>query len=344
MKLKELAEALGLSPTTVSRALNGYPEVSETTRRRVMDAARAHAYQPSSSAKRLATGKSMSIGHVVPLGHHMMIDPHFAEFIAGAGEAYAREGHDMLISVVPEADQDRVYRQLAASRKVDGLIVHGPKQNDPRVALLRELGLPFIVHGRIDESGKDYSWLDINNRRCFHRAGEFLIDLGHRRIALLNGQEDMSFAVRRRAGFEEAHARHGIEMDAGLIYHDEMTEPNGFARARQALAGAKPPSALITSSVLQAMGAVRAVREAGLEPGRDISILTHDDRLSFLQDTASVPMFTATRSSIRDAGRRCAELIIALADNPAAGPVQELWEAELVVGASTGRARESGRA
>ena len=140
MKLKELAEALGLSPTTVSRALNGYPEVSEATRKRVVDAARNFAYQPSSSAKGLATGKSMSIGHVVPLGRHKMIDPHFAEFIAGAGDTYAREGYDMVISVVPEAGQERVYRQLAASGKVDGLIVHGPKHNDPRIALLNGRG------------------------------------------------------------------------------------------------------------------------------------------------------------------------------------------------------------
>ncbi|MCG6857160.1 MAG: substrate-binding domain-containing protein [Salaquimonas sp.] len=340
MKLKELADALSLSPTTVSRALNGYPEVSEATRKRVIEAARASAYQPSSSAKGLATGKSMSIGHVVPLGHHMMIDPHFADFIAGAGETYAREGYDMLISVVPEAEQERAYRALAASRKVDGMIVHGPKQNDPRIALLHDLGVPFIVHGRTSDPDEDYSWLDINNRRCFRRATEFLMDLGHRRIALLNGLDEMSFAMRRRTGFEEAHGARDMTVAPELMFHDEMTEPNGYARARQVLGSDMPPSAIMTSSVLQAIGTVRALRDAGLEPGKDVSVLTHDDRLSFLQEMASVPIFTATRSSIRDAGRRCAELIIGLADDPEGGPVHELWEAELVVGASTGRARE----
>ena len=220
MNLKELADTLGLSPTTVSRALNGYPEVSETTRRRVVEAARAFAYQPSSSAKGLATGKSMTIGHVVPLGRHMMIDPHFADFIAGAGETYAREGYDMLMSVVPEANQERVYRRLAASRKIDGIILQGPKAHDPRIALLKELGLPFIVHGRSNEADDDYSWMDIDNRRCFERATEFLFDLGHRRIALFNGLDGMNFAVRRKAGFLDAHEKRGIEPDPHLIFHD----------------------------------------------------------------------------------------------------------------------------
>lgn len=338
MKLKQLSDLLGLSPTTVSRALNGYPEVSEKTRRRVVEAARAFSYQPSSSARRLATGKSLTISHVVPLGRHMMIDPHFADFIAGAGETYAREGYDMLITVVPEAEQERVYRNLVASGKADGVMLHGPKVAEPRIDLLRELGIPFIVHGRSNQDEGRYSWLDVNNRRCFRRATDFLLDLGHERIALFNGLEDMNFAARRHAGYLDAHGARDTKADPALVFHDEMTEPNGYLRARQMLALASRPTAFLTSSVLQAMGAVRAMQEAGLCPGHEVSIITHDDQLSFLQNPGSVPIFTSTRSSIREAGRRCAELIIALSDEPDSGPINELWEAELVVGASTGPA------
>jgi len=338
MKLKELSDLLGLSPTTVSRALNGYPEVAEKTRRRVQEAARAFAYQPSSAAMRLATGRTRTIGHVVPLGRYSMIDPHFADFIAGAGETYARHGYDMLISVVAEAEQERVYRGLVSAGKADGVIVHGPKVAEPRIPLLNELRLPFIVHGRSEEHAGGYSWLDVNNRRCFARATELLFALGHRRIALVNGLEQMNFAARRLMGFADAHAARGLEPDPALVFHDEMTEPNGYLRARQALANSLAPTAILTSSVLQAMGAARALEEAGLKLGRDVSIVTHDDRLSFLRAPGVEPIFTATRSSIREAGKRCAELIIELAAEPERGPVTELWEAELVVGASTGPA------
>jgi LacI family transcriptional regulator len=338
MRLKELSRLLGLSQTTVSRALNGYPEVSEETRARVQQAARQHHYEPSSAARRLATGRSMTIGHVVPLARHAMINPHFADFIAGAGETYARHGYDMLISVVAEAEEERVYRALAAEHKVDGVIVHGPRAGDPRIALARSLGLPFVVHGRSDDVDGEYSWLDVNNRRSFKRATEFLTDLGHRRIALLNGLEDMNFASRRKRGFLDALAERGIDADPALMTSDEMIEPNGYLRARQMLALPQPPTAILASSVLLAMGVLRAVQEAGLRPGRDISILTHDDELSFLQNQGGVPVFTAVRSSIRRAGERCAEMVIRLANEPESGPLQELWECELVVGASTGPA------
>jgi LacI family transcriptional regulator len=338
VRLKELAHTLGLSPTTVSRALNGYPEVSEKTRARVVAAARAHAYRPSSFAKRLATGRAKAIGHVLPLARHMSIDPHFSDFIAGAGEAYAAAGYDMLISVISQASEFEHYRGMASAGNVDGVIVHAPKIVEPRIKLLQELELPFIVHGRADEPAAGYDWLDVNNRRCFVRATNFLTDLGHRRIALLNGLEELHFAWRRRAGYLDALKERAIPPDPAIMFSGEMSEPNGHAWAMQLLASANPPTAFLASSVLLAMGALRAVQEAGLKPGRDISIVTYDDRLSFLDNAGPVPIFTATRSSIRNAGKRCAELLIGRIEDPFGEPAGELWEAELVVGASTGPA------
>ena len=87
MNLKQLAESLGVSQTTVSRALNGYPEVSEKTRARIVAAAKAHNYSPSTRAKSLATGRAMAIGHVIPISNNSeIVNPIFADFIAGAGE------------------------------------------------------------------------------------------------------------------------------------------------------------------------------------------------------------------------------------------------------------------
>jgi LacI family transcriptional regulator len=342
MRLKELASILGLSATTVSRALNGYPEVNAETRARVIAAARTHGYAPNQVAKRLATGRAMSIGHVVPLSQHQMINPHFADFIAGAGEAYSAAGYDMLISVVPEAEEAEAYRQLAAQQKVDGVIVHAPRVLDPRIDLLQRLGLPFLVHGRDSRPEDEYLWMDMNNRRAFLRATEFLLDLGHRRIALLNGIESHNFAQRRRRGFEDALARRGIAPNPALMRGEEMIESFGHRAACDMMTLPGPPTAFLTSSVLIAFGVLRALRESGREPGRDVSIVTHDDELSFIQNSGAVPVFTATRSSIRSAGKRCAEMLIARIESPAAPPGNELWEAEFLLGQSTGPAlRES---
>ncbi|MGB0867505.1 MAG: LacI family DNA-binding transcriptional regulator, partial [Granulosicoccaceae bacterium] len=150
MNLKKLAQLLDLSPTTVSRALNGFPEVSESTRIRVQRAAELHNYQPNAKAKGLATGRTNTIGHIIPVSdRHEMVNPIFADFISGASKAYLEARYDMLISLVEDSDEESAYQKIAARGRVDGLIVHGPKVEDARLKLLKGLGLPFVVHGRM---------------------------------------------------------------------------------------------------------------------------------------------------------------------------------------------------
>ncbi|RME14338.1 MAG: LacI family DNA-binding transcriptional regulator [Alphaproteobacteria bacterium] len=342
MKLRELSELLQLSQTTVSRALNGYPEVSEATRRRVLEAARAHGYRANVRARSLATGRAMAIGHVIPLTvRHEMVNPVFSDFIAGAGEVYAARGYDMVLSLVPDEKQAEAYHELKTKGSVDGLIVHAPAAGDKRIHLLTEIGLPFVVHGRATDALDDYSWVDMNNTRAFRRATELLLDLGHRRIALVNGLESLDFALRRRAGFEAALRARGLEPDPGLIFSDEMTEGYGHDTARALLARPDAPTAFLASSIIVAIGIRRAIEEAGLKMGRDVSVITHDDDLGYLQNRAEVPVFTATRSSVREAGRQAATILLDQIENRAEGPVHVMLEAEFILGQSTGPAPKS---
>lgn len=337
MNLKDLAGQLGLSPTTVSRALNGFPEVNEETRRRVAEAAQRSNYSPNSRAKGLATGRAHAIGHVIPIStRHEIVNPVFGDFIAGAGEVYSRLGYDMILTIVPDEDQERAYRQMRSKGNVDGIIVHGPTEKDPRITLLAELGVPFVVHGRATGSVQPYSWCDVNNARAFHRATDFLLDLGHRDIALVNGLEFMDFAIRRRRGYIEALTQRGVVPNPSLMVQGEMTEHQGHSAARAMLQLPKPPTAFLASSLLSAMGVRRAVEEQGLVMGRDISIVTHDDDLGYLKNGEGEPIFTATRSSVREAGQKAAQMLIDLIDNPSAEPSHELLDAVLVVGNSTG--------
>ncbi len=337
MNLKELALKLGLSPTTVSRALNGYPEVNEATRERVMAAAKRHNYRPNLRAIRLATGRAMAIGHVIPVASkHEVVNPVFADFIAGAGETYSRNGYDMILSIVPDEDEERAYRELHARGTVDGIIVHAPRMNDPRLPLLAGIGLPFVVHGRATGSEVAYSWLDVNNRRAFQRAAEFLLDLGHRRIALVNGLEFMDFAIRRRTGYCTALTARGIDPDPALMSSDEMTELRGYRSAREMLGLQAPPTAFLVSSMISGLGVRRAAEERGLRLGRDLSVIIHDDELSYLRNGEDVPIYTATRSSVREAGRQAAEMLLDIIARPETAPQQRLLEAELIIGQSTG--------
>ncbi|MEO1640944.1 MAG: substrate-binding domain-containing protein, partial [Pseudomonadota bacterium] len=301
MNLKELSQNLGLSQTTVSRALNGYPEVSPATRKRVEEAAKRHNYRPSNRAKGLATGKALTIGHVIPVSSkHEMVNPIFGDFIAGAGETYARSGYEMILTIVDDAKEADVYEGLKARRAVDGVVVHGPRLNDPRIPLLHELELPFVVHGRSSGCTLPYSWLDVNNRQSFESATSYLCDLGHRRIGLVNGLEDMDFAQRRRDGYLTALKAHEIAPDPALMRSNEMTEVHGFNSAREMLASDTPPTAFICASMICALGVRRAIEDVGLTMGRDVSVVTHDDALSYLQNGDETPIFTAVRSSVRE--------------------------------------------
>ncbi len=343
MNLKELAEKLGLSQTTVSRALNDYPEVNEETRARIKKAAIDNFYRPNTRAKSLATGLSMTIGHLIPVStKHEIVNPVFADFIAGAGETYSRNGYDMMLSLVEDGNEERAYRELKAKGSVDGIIVHSPKMEDPRISLLAEIGLPFVVHGRASSVTEDYSWLDVNNKRAFSRATEFLFSLNHRRIALVNGREDLDFAHRRRSGNVTAHEAAGIPVDPQMMFSGEMTEVQGYLSAREALDHSDPPTAFLAASMISAIGVRRAVHERGLDVGKDVSIVIFDDELSYLKNGHDVPIFTATRSSVYYAGQRSAEMLLQLIKDPAGGPLQELLEVDLVVGQSSGPAPSKG--
>ncbi|MEC3861147.1 substrate-binding domain-containing protein [Mesobacterium sp. TK19101] len=338
MNLKQLSEHLNLSQTTVSRALNGYPEVNEDTRKRVLKAAQELNYSPNTRAKGLATGRSMAIGHVIPVtSKHEMVNPVFGDFIAGAGETYSAEGYDMVLTLVDDRDEESVYRKIRTRGSVDGVIVHGPKMTDPRIPLLRQLGLPFVVHGRATDEGGDYAWLDVNNKSAFRRATNYLLDLGHRRIALLNGLETMDFAFRRRQGYAEALAARGVAVNPALLRSEEMTEVLGYRSARDMLDRDDAPTAFLVSSMITAIGVRRAIHDKGLEMGRDVSVITHDDDLSYLKNGPGEAIFTATRSSVREAGSLSARMLIDLIRQRPTGRHQ-LLEADLIIGGSTGPA------
>ncbi|MEV8465418.1 substrate-binding domain-containing protein [Fluviibacterium sp. DFM31] len=337
MNLKDLSSLLGLSQTTVSRALNGYPEVSEATRARVLEAAAAHGYRPDSRARSLATGRAMAVGLVVPVNsRHERVNPIFADFIAGAGDVLSARGYDIMLSLASGEDEAETYRSLAARGRVDGVIVQAPLIRDWRIKMLRDLGLPFVVHGRISGEDAAYSWIDMDNRRAFRKATDHLLDLGHSRIALLNGLRDMDFAHRREDGFLQGMAARGLSPLARHIQNAPMTEDFGYAATTAMLEAEDAPTAILTASVLVAFGARRAIEAKGLKVGRDVSIVTHDDVLTYLPNTGDPPMFTATRSSVRRAGEQALEMLLQLIDAPGCGPLQTLMEAELVQGTSSG--------
>ncbi|MFK7890194.1 MAG: LacI family DNA-binding transcriptional regulator [Granulosicoccus sp.] len=336
MNLKQLSEHLGLSQTTVSRALNGYPEVSEKTRLRVAAAARHYNYRPNARATGLATGKASAIGHVIPvLSRDDVVNPIFGEFMAGASSVYSANGYELMLTVAHSENEADIYHSLKAKGAVDGVIVHSPQKKDHRVQLLQEIGLPFVIHGRVTDCEQSYSWVDFDNEGAFQQACKLLLDLGHRRIALINGPATLNFAWLRLKGYQAALAAADIPCSESLISNGILTELYGYETALSMLDMGDPPTAMIVSSYVVALGVKSAIVQAGLTVGNDISIIIHDDELSFFNNHGDVPQFTATRSPVNKAGEIAAQMLLDIIQQPHIEPQNHLLEARLTIGAST---------
>jgi LacI family transcriptional regulator len=333
VNLKELSEHLGLSQTTVSRALNGFPEVGEVTRKRVVEAAEQFQYRPNSSARKLATGRAGAIGIVISSERNLLLDPIFTDFLAGVASRSAQVDTDVLVSS-SLGDEAGTYRRLARVRSVDAVVLSTPTVDDSRIALLQRLGMPFVVHGR-SLTSLPYAHLDIDNEAAFFQATSLLGDLGHRRIGLINESVNFTFAMHRSRGWRHALAERGLPVLPELECSSRMTEENGYRMARGLFDLAEPPTALLCSSIFSALGAMRAARDTGRVVGKDLSLIAHDDGLAAIRPETLTPPLTTTFSSIHAAGIRIAEIGQAIAKGADPGTLTEVWPVDLVFRGST---------
>lgn len=329
--LKQLAKHLNLSQATVSRALNDYSTVNATTKARVLQAAKTLGYRANTSARQLATGKAGAFGIILPAADNLLTDPYFIDFLAGLASSLAVHDIDLVLSA---SDGIAIYKRLTTTRKVDGLVITAPKLKDPRIDELLAVNFPFIVHGRTERQ-PDYAYFDFDNYNAFKDATLLLMNLGHRKIALLNDTKDSLVAIDRHRGYCDAFEQFGLSADPELTFFGKMTDENGFRIMSQLIDHDKLPTALLCSSTFLTLGAIRRLRKSGIMVGRDISIISHDDGVSLLKtENFSVPL-TVSRSPIRIAGQEIGKMLIEQSRGAPLSELQRVLPAELVVRAST---------
>lgn len=340
--LKDIAKELDLSPATVSRALNGFPEVNARTRALVEQTADRLGYRPNQIAKKLVTGRSGLVGFVLKPSATGATDPSFYEIMFGLSDQLARRDMDLVFHAPTDDDLVAPYERLIGKNILDGFILNAPVADDPRIAFLEARGIPFVVHGRTQNAA--YAYYDIDNRRALVDAVRFLADLGHRRIAFLNGPEDHTFARERARGFREAIRAEALALsDHGLV-HGPATEGQGYTAALALLAGrhGPAPSAIVCASTLVAAGVYRAAADIGLTIPAQLSVIAHDDAVPQMRAVNFTPALTVTRSPLRDACAPLAEAMKALLAGRPPSALQTLCPAELITRGSTGPAPNEG--
>jgi len=327
--ISDVAEALGLAKGTVSRALNGYPDIADLTRIRVRKTAERMGYRPLSHAQAIRTGRVRSIGLVLQIDEHDAHGPFLTDFLAGATQAAGAEGWTLSVATAySDADMRAVLDRLITERKADGFILQRSRRRDPRVAVLRAAGVPFVLYGRtgygLGQSDAGLSWYDIAGETAMARAVHLLVDLGHRRIGFAGGGEEYNFSHLRRAGFETAMVARGLPCDPALTVFGGRQAEDGARIVARFMALDRPPTAIVFAVDQAALGAWDVVPKLGLEIGRDVSVVGYDNipEGRFIQ-----PPLSTFRVDSRAAGARVAQLLIRQCRGEPPETLRELTEA-----------------
>ena len=331
--LNDIADRLGISASTVSRALADYPDIAISTRERVLETAEEMGYRPNVIARMLQKQRTDTIGFIIPTHGPRFSDPFFSEILAGIGNHAADQRYDLLVSTrAPGAEEMEVYKRMVQERRVDGLLVVRTRRQDDRIAYLVEEQFPVVAFGKSDLE-VEFPYLDVDSKSGVRRLTQHLIDLGHRRIACISAPLDLIFASARLEGYREALEANSIAIDESLVIVGALTERSGYDAGREMLTRDSAPTAIVACNDLMATGVISAAQGLGLTVGRDLAVTGFDD-VPLAEH--SHPPLTTVRQPIYDIGQRICEMLIHLLRGETLNERHVILEPQLVVRESCG--------
>lgn len=306
----DIAKKTGYSPTTVSKAFNNYSDVRDKTRREILQAAKEMGYVPNAHARTLTTKKSWTIGVLFVEGTGAGIrHPFFSAVIESFKKVAAAAGYALMFITKDVGGRVGGYLENCRIRGVDGVVVFLSDYDDPYFQELLESDIPCIV---LDYETDLAHTIASDNFEGAHRATAYLASLGHRRIAHISGGTNTAPGRVRQAGYEAALAEEGIETaEAYIVPGDFYTFESGHTAMKRLLNLPVRPTAVFASGDMLALGALTAVREAGLSVPADLSVIGYDDVELARYVT---PALTTIRQDTDRLGREAAELLLASID------------------------------
>lgn len=330
--LKEVAKKAEVSITTVSRVINDSDKVNVETRERVVKAMRTLGYQPNRVAQRLrgTKGRSKLLGLIIPDIQNQF----YSNIVRGIEDvAYGKDYAVILCNSDENPNKERFYLDVLRSESVDGVILPPIQQYGKTIDGMIDSNIPLVCVDR-KLAGESIDAVVVNNHKGAYSAVTHLIELGHRRIAIISSSPQFSSFQERQAGYEQALKDHGIDIDEGLI---SQGDPRSSKNAKQLtialLKSEFPPTALFITNNLMTLGALEAINELDLKIPDDISIIGFDD---MPWATAISPPLTVVRQPGYEMGRRAAELFFQRITEPDRESVQVMMETKLIFRQSTG--------
>lgn len=331
--IRDVAKRLNLSITTVSRALDGYDDVSEKTRQRVIQVANEMGYTPSRNARQLRRKRTDTIGYIMPTSQPRFADPFFSEFIAGLGDEASVQNLDLLITrAPPDQESERfAYQRWVQGRRVDGIVLSRMRQDDWRVHYLHESRFPFVSFGRTN-TPIDYPYIGVDGVGGVRRLIVHLVEQGHRSIAFISAPSNLTLQIDRFRGYQEGLAEAGLIFDERYVTEGDLTRNGGYWAAKKLLALKPAPTAIIGANDLTAIGVLRAAREMGITVGRELAVAGFDG----IEDAEhTTPPLTTLNQPVYDCARRLVRMLIAIINNQALDEPHVLLQPELIIRDST---------
>ena len=329
MVIRDIAALAGVSVATVSRVLNGRPDVSSATRDVVLQHIRERGYVTSRSARALAGGRTGLIGLTVPY----MLDNYIAQILTGATEAaYERDARLVVCPTRFEHDREVSLLTRLMHGTTDGALLILPSETPAELTALQRQGYPFVVVDPATPLDDAIPVVAAANWTGGKTATAHLIALGHRRIGVITGRRNEIASRDRLAGYHSALLAVELAADPALLVESDFSIDGGWRAARRLLARHQPPTAIFAFNDNMAVGALRAARELGLDvPGR-LSVVGFDD----VENASLVtPALTTVRQPLQEMGRVATGILYRLIDDQPLDVTRIELSTRLVVRAST---------
>ena len=307
--LKDVANRLNLSVSTVSRVVNGKGYVKEQTRQRVLECLEACNYVPNEVARSLQARETMTIGVVVP----DLCETYFGRIIKAIDQVVAEAGYMLMVTDTGESrTQERRYLDSLYQKRVDALVLSSVDVANPNVQRYFSSDTPVVFLDNMPHlDGEDVHYVMVDNHQASALAVQALIDRGHREIALIVGSQDEPTGYERREGYCQAMAVNGLEVDPALIAVGNFKRDGGYRCMQQLLQNRQdhPFTAVHVTSEMMTIGALQAIREAGLTVGKDIAMVgfdVHDDL------GLATPTIATVRQPEDEVGQRIGRMLLQL--------------------------------
>jgi len=313
--IKDVAAQANVAPSTVSRVISNSPLISEKTKRKVQKVMDDMGYHLNYNAQMLATQSTKTIGIIMKNSTaEFMHNSFFPEVIRGISALCSK--HDFSISLTTGESEDEIFTdtvKMVRGKRVDGVIVLYSKKDDKVVPYLIESGVPFVVIGKpLIESSK-IMFVDNDNVQAAKEATNFLINLGHKKLAFIGEDERFEVSEARLNGFIQAVKAHGLAVSEGYIKNIEFNPHHGKQAVTELMGLTEPPTALVVSDDLNALIVLTALSEKNIKVPGDMSMIVFNNSVI---SKVSNPPLTTVDTQIFQLGYESANCLIELVKDP----------------------------